>query len=1331
MTDAGDEDVYVFPMSFAQQRLWFLDQLEPNGSAYAMPAAVRLSGRLDVERLKGALAGIVARHEALRTVFRVVDGEPSQVIAGDAAPDLPLEDLSALSPADQETEVRRRLDDDIRRPFDLARGPLLRTRLLRLAEDRHVLIVVLHHIVSDGWSMGVFVREMTALYAGRDLPDLPIQYADYAVWQRETLAGERLEALVAHWCERLAGAPGLLELPADRSRPPSQTFGGAEVPVSVGRDLTDRLLGLGRARGATPLMVLITAFAVLLARLSGQNDVVIGTPIAGRTRAEVEPLIGFFVNTLALRFPLSPDESFESALARTREAALEAYAHQELPFERLVEALNPDRALNHSPVFQAMFILQNAPAGTLDLPGLTVESMATPADTAKYDVTLTLAETDGGLDGSLEYNTRLFDRETAEAFVRRFAVLLSGIAADPAVKVGALPLVSPAERERLVALGRGPVTPVPEAPFFTRIAEQAARTPDAVAIATLDGRTTTYGELEARANRLAHALHRLGAGPGERVALFVERGPDLVAGLLGILKSGAAYIPLDPVYPAERIALMLEDGQPKAIVTEAALSGDLPPFVGPLVCLDRDDLSGEPATVPEDLPGGDDLAYVIFTSGSTGRPKGVQIPHRALAAFLDAMNGLLTPGPADRWLAVTTVSFDIAALELYLPLMTGGRVVIASRDAAADGARLVEALADTGATIMQATPVTWTMLAAAGWTGTPGLTALCGGEALSADLADALIARAGAVWNVYGPTETTVWSTARRVDGRREGREAVETLGVALANETAHVLDARMEPVPVGVEGELYIGGVGLARGYIGRPDLTAERFVADPFGPPGACLYRTGDRVRRLSSGDLEFLGRADQQVKIRGFRIELGEIEAALACQPGVGQAAVTVHAAGTERRLAGYVVPADPAAPPVAATLRHALRDRLPDYMVPASFVILDRLPLTPNNKVDRKALPAPGEVSRDDHVPPRDGDEVIVALAWEKVLGRSSIDVRDNFFDLGGHSLLSVALMAEMSRRIGRNLPMSLLFEHPSIERMARAIREQSGRERSTPLVTLRSEGTREPIYAVPGASGNAAAFLELVHSLGRDQPFHAFQAIGLGDGKAPLTDIEEIADRYATAIVDSGFRGSCTLLGHSFGSRVAFAMVAKLKAQGIGVRRLIVIDTIAPVFDAPPVSAGRDEASMYYEYGCVAERFLGRSLDLSLQALRALDEDGQRAYLEDRLRRTGWISEGTASGDFMDAFRVYKAAIHGHYRPAEPLAVPLTLIRGVESLPTLENRPEDAMTAQLEDVLARPDWGWGEVAADGELTVLSSPGNHITILQPPAVDELARLIESIS
>ena len=1136
----------ALPLSFAQERLWFLDRMEGGSATYNLPLALRLGGALDAAALRRALGEVVRRHESLRTTFHEVDGAAAQAVAPFDGFALPVDDLSALDDVAREAVVHRRAAEDAARPFDLSAGPVFRASLLRLGDSEHVLLLCMHHIVSDGWSIGVLLRELSALYAafrdGRPSPlgALPVQYAEFAAWQRQQLRGRALDRQLGYWTRQLAGAPALLELPTDRPRPAVQTYRGAQEPVRLSAALLQRLEALGRREGATLYMVLLGAFQVLLSKYAGSEDVVVGSPIAGRTRREVEELIGLFANTLVLRTDLSGDPGFREVLRRVREATLGAYEHQEVPFERLVAELQPERSLSYSPLFQVMFLLQNADDAGVELPGLRTSIMDTDTESAKYDLTLSLETDASGFRGVLGYSTELFDRATIRRMLGHLERVLEQVSADADVPLSALELLGDAERAVVIGEWNRTAAPYPADACIHQLFEaQAARTPDATALVHEDA-SLTYAQLNERANRLAHHLVRRGVKPEVRVGICLERGLEMVVSILAVLKAGGTYVGLDPAYPADRLAFMLADSDVAVLLTQDELRGVLPERDGvQVIRLDaaRDAISIEPAENPVSGASPRNLAYLIYTSGSTGVPKGVAIEHRNAAALLGWAWSVYSAEELDGVLASTSIAFDLSIYELFVPLSRGGRVVIVDNalalpaSAARDEVRLINTVPSAIAALLKSG-------------GIPAgvRTVNLAGEPLKQEVVDALYALGTLehVYDLYGPSEDTTYSTwtLRRPGGRAN-------IGRAIHNSQAYVLDGALRPVPIGVPGELYLGGAGVARGYLGRPSLTAGRFVPDPFGAEaGARMYRTGDKVRWLPDGALEYMGRLDEQVKIRGFRIELGEIEAALR-RAGAADCVVVAREDGGEKRLVAYVAGAAD-----AEALRASLRRGLPDYMVPGAFVFMDTLPLTPNGKLDRKALPAPDlAAAADAYVAPRTPTEEVLAGIWAETLRLDRVGARDGFFDVGGHSLLATRVVSRVRRDLGVELPLRALFEHPVLAQLAAEIdrlRGAGGAADAGPIVPVPRGGDLpvsfaqerlwfvdaldpgSPVYAIPFASRLTGALdpdalrRTLAELVRRHEPLRtAVPAVGgvpvqrVGPAPAqfdlPVTDLRGLAD----------------------------------------------------------------------------------------------------------------------------------------------------------------------------------------------------------------------------
>jgi amino acid adenylation domain-containing protein len=1046
------------PLSYSQLRLWFLVELAPDLPAYNQPEAVRIGGRLRVAELARSVEEVVRRHESLRTTFHARGGEPFQVIARRLRVPLPVVDLSALPPPARPAAGRRLARRGADRVFDLARGPLVRTLLLRFARDEHWFFLDFHHLATDRWSMGIFTDEMAALYeafsAGRPspLPAPRLHYADFACWQRRWLEGEALGPLRDYWRRHLAGAPPVLWLPLDRPRRPRRTAKAGYEPILLPPRLAAGIRELGQRAGATPFMVLLAAFKALLARTTAQTDLTVGSLIANRNRPEIEGVIGFFVNTLALRTRLEIGLPFADLLRRVQGVTLGAYAHQDLPFEKLLEELQPERSTSYSPLFQVMLVLQNTPAPPIELRGLAVRRLDLGLGVwGQVDVGLWLWPQGETFAGYADYAADLFDRSTIRRLLGQFQTLLAGVLAAPERPLADLPLLSPGQRWQVVGEWNDTAAAYgPQALVHRLIEAQAGRSPERVAVAFEDG-CLSSAELGSRANRLGHRLRRLGVGPDVRVGVALPRSLELEVGLLGVLAAGGAYLPLDLSFPAERLAGMVAEAAPAVVLTPPGLAEQLPLGRGRALVVGGGDeeAGGGRAAPPAGDPLPDHLAYVIYTSGSTGKPKGAMNTHRGMVNRLLWMQRVYALGPEDRVLQKTPVSFDVSVWELFWPLLAGARLVIARPEGHKDPAYLRRLIVAEGITTLHFVPsMLEAFLEANGEVLCPALRrVIASGEALPRDLVGRFYSHLGGggaarLHNLYGPTEAAV-DVSFRPCPPAEGEGGVP-IGRPIDNLGLYLLDARLRPVPPGVPAEVFIGGAGLARGYLERPALTAERFVPHPLAAtPGARLYRTGDRCRWLADGEIEFLGRLDSQVKLRGLRIELGEIEARLVALPEVRQAVVEMRqdlAGGAA--LVAYVVAAEGAAP-TAAAIRGALRARLPDYIVPAHVLILDALPLTANGKVDRRRLPAPEPVQGGRGAgfrAPTNPVEEILAEQFAEVLQADRVGIDDSFFDLGGHSLLVTRLVARIGEAFHLELPVRVVFGAPTVSELAVVVEE---------------------------------------------------------------------------------------------------------------------------------------------------------------------------------------------------------------------------------------------------------------------------------------------------
>jgi amino acid adenylation domain-containing protein len=1278
-----------FPLSFAQERLWFLDQMEQGHSAtYNIGTAVRLHGALHVAAIEQSLNEILRRHSSLRTSFKMVDGQPVQVISPPQPFDLHFIDLSGFTNTQKEEDARKLATEEAQLPFDLTRAPLLRATLIRLGEVEHILLVTMHHIVSDGWSMGVLVHEFATLYTSfsadrlSPLEELPIQYADYAQWQREWLSGAVLAEQLSYWKRQLAGAPPVLELPADRPRPAVQSYKGTAEPFSISAEVSEALKALSRNEGVTMFMLLLGAWQVFLSRYTGVDDIVVGAPVAGRNRAEVESLIGFFVNTLVLRTDLSGNPRFVDVLKRVHEVTVGAFAHQDVPFEKLVEELQPERSMSHTPVFQVMFALQNAPTVAAELPGLSLSAVDVEHGTAKTDLALTLVETDQGIQGSLSYVTALFDGSTIRRMLSHFGKLLESIAAQPAAHIRDLALMTRGEERQILAQSRETARPSERTECVQQMFElQVSQRPDATAV-VFEDQLITYGELNARANQLAHYLRSLGAGPEVLAGILLDDPVEMIVAQLGVLKSGAAYVPLDTEYPPERLRLMLDDTRMPLLITERKL--DTVRIQQRAVYLDDEHASIARQSVenPPAAAGPENLVYIIYTSGSTGIPKGVMIEHRGISNMTAVLARDFEVQQESRILQFASFSFDASVLEVYTTLSSGATLCLGRRESLMPGESLLRVLREQGITTVVLPPSALAVMAPEEL---PQLrTMISGGEACTADIVQRWSSPGRRFLNAYGPTETTILVTfSECLD-----KEKTPAIGRAIGGTEIYVLDLQLRPVPVGVPGEAYIGGVGVARGYLNRPELTAEKFIPHPFSQqPGARLYRTGDKARLLPNGEIDYLGRVDEQLKVRGFRIEPGEIENALRQLPSVHEALVAARqVAPGDKRLIAYIVKRQES---TVNELRGSLKERLPEYMIPSAFVFLEKIPLTPQGKYDRRALPAPGRFEEGHLVAPRDVLELELTELWDELL-HVPCGVTDDFFELGGHSLLAVRLMSRIERLYGKNIPLNTLFKAPTIESLAMILRQEKDGSSPSPLVPIQPHGSERPFFCVHPVSGNVLCYRALARRLGAQQPFYALQARGVDDEQEPQTQVEAMAADYLEAVRTIQSHGPYLLGGWSMGGLIALEMARQLQEQGEEVRLVALFDTKAPDGEEEVI----DEESLLASFAL--------HLGLSPEQIK---EAADASVLLEQAKAANIIPHDMSLARLSQQFRVFKANIRAalSYR-LKNLPDGIALFRAAERSPGL---------------------GWEKVE------VYDTPGSHMTMLREPNVSVLAeRLIHRL-
>ncbi|HVS80635.1 MAG TPA: amino acid adenylation domain-containing protein [Pyrinomonadaceae bacterium] len=1317
------------PLSYNQQGLWVLNRLMPGSSIYHTPTAARLTGTLDVAALKQALNFIVARHQTLRTTFSLVGGTPRQVITEHLSLEFPLIDLRDLPESERELEAGRRVKQEAMRPFDLARGPLIRAILLRLGAREHILLVTMHHIVTDGWSVGVFHQELTALYeaflAGKlsPLAELPIQYADYAQWQRQRFGSDAYGSQLSYWKQQFETLPPVLELPTDHSRPNAQAyreFRGAQHEICLSEQLTSDLKLLCQKENVTLFMTLLTAYQLLLYRYSGEEDIVIGTPIAGRSLPETEGLIGLFINTLALRTSLTGNPTARELLRRVKETALGGFANQDLPFEQLVKELQPDRSLQHNPLFQAMFVLQSEELPPLQLTGLTVSHFRVGNTRANFDLTLDIVERDGQLVCLFEWNADLFEAETIVRMMGHFQNLLAGLVANPEQRISQLPLLSKGERRQLLVEWNDTKTDYPAHRCVQELFEQQVESaPDAMALICED-RRVNYRELNSQANQLAHYLKRRGVGPDTRVGICIGRSPEMIVALLGILKAGGAYVPLDPDYPQARLKFMLEDARVPVLLTQNALFQNLPPSAAEMICVDElsEEIARESQSNPEIATTADNLAYVMYTSGSTGKPKGVAVKHRNVVRLVKNTN-YASFSPDEVFLQFAPVSFDAATFEIWGSLLNGARLAL-MLSAKASLQELGLALKRYRVTTLWLTAGLFNLMVDNHLDDLRGLRQLlAGGDVLSVphvrkvfeELKDCCLI------NGYGPTENTTFTCCYPLKDLAKVNGSVP-IGYPISNTSVYILDAWMSPSPIGVPGELYIGGDGLAHGYLDRPELNAERFIRDPFSTvPGARLYKTGDLARYRATGEIEFVGRIDNQVKVRGFRVELGEIEAALAEHPSVREAVVVARRDEGDKHLVAYLVPCEDRSIAIDE-VRDFLKQRLPDHMVPSVFVVLESLPLSPTGKVDRLALPStngakPTTVTS--FSAPADELELKLKRIWERVLGIDSIGVNDNFFELGGHSLLAVRLFAQIEESFSRNLPLATLFQAPTVKQLARVLREEGWPAPWSSLVMIQGGDKRPPFFCVHAAGGNVLEYRDLARLLGPDQPFYGLQAKGLDGKQEPHTTIKEMAAHYIEEMRDVQPEGPYLIGGRSSGGTITFEMACQLAAEGQQVALLALLDTYpAGYFKLLPGSGTLRQRVTRY----------AKKLESHIDNLCQLGAREKVGYLLNKLR---YAPEKIKHKLYRRAYKIYK-------RVGRPLPPVLKNIEEINFAAVKDYVPQaysGSVTLFLaSDLTADYDLhdGWRELV-EGSIDTYEIPGNHINIIKEPHVGALAENLRS--
>ena len=1337
-----------------------------------MPVAMWLNGNLDVSALIKSIYTITQRHEVLRSQFGTSNGEPFCTIV-ESLPPTSLVDLSLLEANQKSEVVNNWLNDFSNASFDLEHGPLFRSALVKVDTKTHLLLINMHHIVSDGWSIGIVGKELEQFYAkfaskndssqpveSKNQIDfsllnsevssspLPAQYYDYTRWQHQLSESGEINRQLSYWKSQLKDIPSLLEIPTDFPRPAIKSYKGRTHSFTIKAGLFQRLKQLANASKTTPYMVLMSVFGVILNRYTNQAIIPIGSPVANRKQTNFESLIGFFVNTMVVKLTIDDNIKFVDLLKRVRKSALEGYDHQDVSFEQLVEEIQPERNMGYSPLFQVMLTMQTSKMELPKIGDLDVQLTEHKNEISKYDLTLLFAEESDSLTCYAEYSTDIFAEWRIKQLGDHFVNVLNQVTDDSSKPIHDIQLLNERSLQQITNEWNSTKSDLDyDTSIVDLIHHQSEKHPSKTALCC--GETSiTFKELDQRSNQLAHYILSSGLKPGSFIAVALERSNEMVISLLAILKAGCTYIPLDPTYPANRIEMIFEDANVKGLITNSALSESIPKcesvilidtildtengFHPDVKLPDKNDISIHDESISNKTPDikirPDDLAYVIFTSGSTGRPKGVMITHLSLLNFMISMQK--SPGLTheDRVLAVTTIAFDIAVLEIWVPLISGATVHIATEIDAKDGLALLSIIQKYQITMMQATPVTWRNMMESGWEQSPNLTCLCGGEAMPRLLATELLKRCHQVWNMYGPTETTVYSSIFQLLLDDSSVDTIVPIGKPIDNTSMYILDEQHQPVPIGIPGELYIGGMGVAKGYLNRPDLTAQRFVDDPF-REGFKMYRTGDLSRFRSDGIIEYIGRADQQIKLRGYRIELGEIEFHLQQHPDIKQGAVSLIGGGPQAQLVGFYIPNTSDTVITQSNLTDYLRALIPDYMVPSHFVKMIEFPLTPNGKLDRNKL-AKYEINVDvrstgDLIKPRDVIEFKLLKIWQDVLGMKSISVTDNFFDIGGHSLIAVRLMARITTEFGKHLPLATIFQHPTVAELAKALGKNNVSSIWEALVPMQKGNDEFPaVFCLPGAGGNILYMQSLIRELNTDLPVFGLQPPGL-DGETPVCEsVESLAEYYIKSIKQASPNGPYRLIGHSFGGLVAFEIARQLEESGDLVEHVIILDTAAPHW-FEPTGLDWSQSKWLSQVADIASHQYGVELGLREVDFESCEnEDDQLNLLLNRLIKCGVFPEGAQLKQLRGFMQVYRSNLQMQYHPMDQSNnLNVVVIRSIELQP---DQLTDKKAIQIRE---ERDLGWSRWLKN-QPAIFDSPGDHLTMLGSQNVNSLASIINNI-
>ncbi|MCC5608943.1 amino acid adenylation domain-containing protein [Nostoc sp. CHAB 5834] len=1319
------QDSQHIPLSFSQQRLWFIDQLYQGSSFYHVTNALHLTGMLNVTAIQQSLNEIVRRHEAWRTNFITIDQQPVQVILPQLTWELLIINIEHLSNKDWEVEVKQIAIKEAQKPFNLATKPLVRATLLRLSEVEHILLLTIHHIVTDGWSMGVFAQELVTLYAafstGQFIPlaELPIQYADFTIWQRDRLQGELLKTQLNYWKQHLKGKLPILQLPTDYPRPAVASFKGAKQYFTFSQTLTKALNKFSQQEECTLFMTLLAAFNILLYRYTAQEDILIGSSIANRNRTELEGLIGLFVNNLVLRNNLSGNPSFREFLSRVREVTLNAYAHQDLPFEKLVEELQPERNLNHNPLFQVMFILQNAPTPVEEVSGLNLRTLEIDHGTSEFDISVSISESQQELTGFLEYNTDLFNTNTIKRLIDNFETLLESIVTNPNQRISKLSLLTTQEQEQLLIEWNKTLADYPDDASLHQLFEQQVKlSPDALALIS-QSEEITYQQLNQKVNQLTHYLKKLGVTTETLVAICLERSVDMIVAILAILKAGGAYLPLDANYPVERLQFMVADSQVSLVISNTLLIHHWGQINAIALDTDWEIIQQESQENPVSISGGDRLAYIIYTSGSSGTPKGVLGTHRGTVNGLHWLRKTYPFVAGEICCQKTAISFVDLVWEIFAPLLQGIPTVIIPDAIAKDPKFFLETLAYHQVSRLVLVPSLLRILLNNYSHLTQKLSHLklwiSSGEALAIDLVKTfkqLLPNAKLI-NLYGSSEVSANVTYYDTSLLSE-KSLTVPIGHPIDNTQVYILDRHLQLAPIGVVGELYIGGDGLARSYLHRSELTQQQFIDHPF-LAGNKLYKTGDLGRYLNNGQLEYFGRQDDQIKIRGFRVELGEIAAAIAQHPSLQNSVVIAqNDPQGDKYLIAYIVTKEENLIP---KILEYLQKKLPHFMIPSAFMVLDEIPLTPNGKVDKQALPTDDIIRLNSHksfIDARYFTELALVKIWEQLLNTNPIGVTDNFFDLGGHSFLAVRLIAQIYERFGHNLPLSTLFENTTVEKLAKIVSQPVSLGSNSPLVAIQSSGSRRPFFCVHAAGGDVNNYLILARKLGIEQPFYALEQ-NPNQQEFYNLSVEETASYYLKEIRTVQPQSPYLLGGWCYGGIIAFEMAQQLQKQNETVDLLVVIDAILPKIIIKPIKD--DDAKLILRLAEAIKNWFGIDFAVSYPELRDLSLKEQFNLLFGKANLD--ISE-TEMVQHLQSYKLFKTHIQA-MRNYVPQVYPhaITLFKANEII----THDFESQEFHSDDPLL----GWGKYSQQ-HINMIEIPGNHFSIFNEPYIQELANQLK---